>query len=114
MTRTQMYANARVEYRHELDISGHTMDFVLRRGETLTRWWKPQGGRWNVDQSHLTAPFPRNMFEKDPRGPKCKHGTPYTIHTSGNGLFVYKPDLTNKSVDFTDGVYDSRNVREID
>jgi hypothetical protein len=85
------------------------MDYVLRRGETFTRWWKPQGGRWNHHPSYAKKPFPRNIIEQEPRGPKCKHPS-FTIHTHGNGRFVYSPDLTAKSHDFDGGVYDSRNV----
>ena len=37
----------------------------------------------------------RAVLEREPKGPKCKHGDAYTIHTRGEGRFVYKPDLTN-------------------
>lgn len=89
--------------------AGHTMDFLLRPGETLTRWWKPQGGRWNHHPTLGTAPHPRNLIEKEPRGPKCKHPS-FTVHTHGNGRFVYKPNLTSACRDFAEGAYDSRNV----
>jgi hypothetical protein len=85
------------------------MDFVLRRGEAFTRWWKPQDGRWNQHSSYAAKPFPRQVIERAPRGPKSKHES-FTIHTHGNGRFDYKPDLTVKSADFEDGVYDFRNV----
>jgi hypothetical protein len=103
------YASTAVEHRYGVGTGGHTMDYVLRSGETFTRWWKPQGGRWNHHPSYGERPFPRSVIEREPRGPKCKHES-FTIHTHGNGRFVYKPNLTVKSADFADGVYDSRNV----
>ncbi len=106
------YLKSSVEYRHGVNMGGHTMDFVLRRGETLTRWWKPQGERWNHHESYHTPPAIRAILDRPPRGPKCKHaGDVFTIHANGNGRFVYKPNLTGKSIDFADGVYDSSNVQ---
>ncbi len=51
-----------------------------------------------------------DLLEHEPRGPKCKHPS-FTIHTRGNGRFVYAPDLTDRSSDFADGVYDAQDVR---
>jgi len=104
------YAETTVEHYYGFHSGGHTMDYVLRQGETFTRWWKPQGGRWNHHPSYGKKPFPRNIIEQEPRGPKCKHAS-FTIHTHGNGRFVYRSNLTWGSSDFEDGVYDSRNVR---
>jgi len=98
-----------VEHRYGVASGGHTMDFVLRQGETFTRWWKPQGGRWNHHPSYATSPFPRKVIEREPRGPKSKHES-FTVHTHGNGRWVYRPDLTSRSSDFDDGVYEARNV----
>ncbi len=103
------YAQTPVEHRYGMASGGHTMDFVLRQGETFTRWWKPQGGRWNHDPSYATKPFPRSVIEREPRGPKSKHES-FTIHTHGNGRFVYRPNLTARFSDFDDGVYDARHV----
>src|SRR5262249_33906975 len=89
---------------------GHTMDYVLRQGETFTRWYTPQGGRWLHGEHHHKEEFFRKLFEREPRGPKCKH-VGWTVHTHGNGRFVYQPSLTDRSSDFDDGVYDSSNVR---
>jgi len=105
----EAYAKTAVEHRYGVASGGHTMDFLLRRGETFTRWWKPQEGRWNHHSSYAARPFPRNTIERTPRGPKCKHES-FTLHAHGNGRFIYKPDLTTQSVDFEDGVYDFRNV----
>ncbi len=103
------YASTAVEHRYGVGTGGHTMDYVLRSGETFTRWWKPQGGRWNHHPTYAESPFPRDVIEREPRGPKCKHES-FTVHTHGNGRFVYRPDLTSESVDFADGVHASRNV----
>jgi hypothetical protein len=104
------YGATRIEHRYGAASGGHTMDFVLRQGETFTRWWKPQGGRWNHHPSYATKPFPRSVLEREPRGPKSKHES-FTMHTHGNGCFVYRPDLTSRAADFEDGVYDARNVQ---
>jgi hypothetical protein len=105
----EVYRESRVDHRYSVASGGHTMDFVLRRGETFTRWWKPQDGRWNQHSSYAAKPFPRKVVESAPAGPKCKHES-FTIHTHGNGRFVYKPDLSVTSADFQDGVYDFHNV----
>jgi len=104
-----VYAKTTVDHRYGAASGGHTMDFVLRRSETFTRWWKPQEGRWNQHSSYAAKPFPRSTIERSPRGPKCKHES-FTVHTHGNGRFVYKPNLTANSADFEDGVYDFQNV----
>ncbi|HYF48091.1 MAG TPA: hypothetical protein VEJ63_01700 [Planctomycetota bacterium] len=107
----KQYATAKVEYRYGVNMGGHTIDFVLRRGESFTRWWKPQGGRWHNHETYNKGPQ-RDILEREPRGPKCKHaGEVFTIHTHGNGRFIYKPNLTNKSGDFADGVFSSENVQ---
>jgi hypothetical protein len=89
--------------------AGHTMDYVLRQGETFTRFWTPQQGRWHHDEEYHTDEYFRGLFERAPRGPKCKHAG-WSVHTHGNGRFVYEPDWTSDSSDFEDGVYDSENV----
>jgi len=103
------YEKSRVAYRHNVCMGGHTMDYVLRRGETFTRWWRPQQDRWNHHPSYHQG-AKRRILERAPKGPKCKHPV-FTIHGHGNGRFVYAPDLTDRSADFADGVYDARNVR---
>lgn len=106
----KVYRETAVQIRHNVNMGGHTMDYVLRQGETFTRWWQPQGDRWNHHDAYNKSPFPRNLLEQEPRGPKCKHAS-FTIHTHGNGRFVYAPDLTERSSDFADGVYDSQGVQ---
>jgi hypothetical protein len=104
------YSRTAVEPYYGYSFSGHTMDYVLRRGETFTRWWKPQGGRWQHKPDFHQDAFFKGLFERPPRGPKCKHDG-WTIHSHGNGRFVYQPNLTSRSSDFADGVYDADNVR---
>jgi hypothetical protein len=106
----RVYATTPVQVRHGVNAGGHTMDYLLRQGETFTRWWHPQGDRWNHHESYNKRPFPRDLLEQEPRGPKCKHPS-FTIHTRGNGRFVYAPDLTDRSSDFADGVYDRQGVQ---
>ncbi len=105
----QTYAKTAVDHRYGVSSGGHTMDYLLRAGESFTRWWKPQGGRWNHHASYGERPFPRSVIERAPRGPKSKHES-FTVHTHGNGRFTYRPNLTAQSADFADGVYDWRNV----
>lgn len=104
------YAATPVQVRYGVNMGGHTMDYVLRRGERFTRWWKPQGDRWSHHESYHKTPAIRAILEREPPGPKCKHAG-WSLHTHGNGRFVYKPDLTSRSGDFADGVYDAQGVR---
>jgi hypothetical protein len=106
----KVYAETPVQVRHGVNMGGHTMDYVLRRGETFTRWWQPQEDRWNEHESYHKDAHIREILEREPRGPKCKHPS-FSIHTHGNGRFVYAPDLTDRSQDFADGVYEAKNVR---
>jgi hypothetical protein len=106
----KVYEKTPVRHDYHFHSGGHTMDLVLRQGETFTRWWKPQGGRWLHSERYHQVPFVRNLLERAPRGPKCKH-TGWTVHAHGNGRLVYQPDLTSRSSDFPDGVYDAENVR---
>lgn len=98
-----------VGHRDSVASSGHTMDFVLRRGEKLTRWWQPQGGRWLVRPDELKEKSVRDLLEREPRGPKPSHPELAT-HTYGNGQFVYEPNLKGDATDFDDGVFESQNV----
>jgi len=106
----QVYRNTPVLHFHGFNQSGHTMDFVLRQGETLTRWWTPQGGRWHHAEVYHQMPWLRELIEKEPRGPAPNHRH-FTVHNYANGRFTYEPNLTERSTDFLDGVYDAHNVR---
>src|SRR5262249_28809633 len=105
----KVYQKTPVRHQYHFHSAGHTTSYVLRQGETFTRWWQPQGGRWNHSERYHQDPYFRQLFERPPRGPKCKH-TGWTAHAHGNGCFVYAPNLTARSSDFEDGVHDQNNV----
>jgi len=104
----ETYRKHGVEYRYNVHMGGHTMDYVLRRGETFTRWWQPQGDRWHHHESYNKGHRPK-IIERAPRGPKCKHGEHFTDWTRGNGRFQYQPTLSSAD-DVADGIYDANNV----
>jgi len=106
----RIYEKTAVHNYHGFNQSGHTMDYVLRQGETFTRWWKPQGGRWHHAAAYNKQAWLRKLIEKEPRGPKPNHRH-FTVHNYANGRFVYGPNLTEKSFDFADGAYEAKNVR---
>lgn len=106
----EIYQKTPVQPYHGFNQSGHTMDYVLRQGETFTRWWTPQGGRWSHPPEYNREDWLRKLLEQEPRGPKPNHRD-FTVHNHGNGRFVYRPNLTAASSDFEDGAYDSKNVR---
>ncbi|MCH7685597.1 MAG: hypothetical protein IH899_02770 [Planctomycetes bacterium] len=106
----EIYAKTPLRHRYGVHTSSHTMDYVLRRGETFTRWWNPQNGRWQHHPSYHKKESLIKLLETEPKGPKSKHAS-FTMHTHGNGRFVYQPNLTEQSTDFADGVYDSANIR---
>ncbi|OHB68919.1 MAG: hypothetical protein A2Y77_13360 [Planctomycetes bacterium RBG_13_62_9] len=88
---------------------GHTMDFSLRQGESFTRWWTPQGGRWHHLPRYSQTQWVRDLILTPPVGMKPNHRE-FTRWNHGNGLFHYAPDLSAKSTDFHDGVYAVRNL----
>ncbi len=106
----EIYRRTPVHHYHGFNQSGHTMDFVLRQGEKLTRWWTPQGGRWHHADVYHRTDWLRKLIESDPRGPKPNHRH-FTIHNHANGRFVYQPDLSERSTDFEDGAYHAENVQ---
>ena len=107
------FAESKVEHRYSVAPGGHTLDFVLRRGETWTRWWQPQGGRWLVSGDDAKDAARKELLEREPRGPKSKHPD-FSKLTYGNGRFVYHPNLKKSPADFEDGVFDSHNVQVSD
>jgi len=106
----RVYQRTRVDHYHGFNQGGHTMDYVLRQGETFTRWWTPQGGRWHHSPEYNRENWLRKLIEEEPRGPKPNHRH-FTVHNYGNGRLVYRPNLTERSSDFRDGACDARNVR---
>ena len=109
----RQFADSKVEHRYSVAQGGHTLDFVLRRGESFTRWWQPQGGRWLVAQGDAKDKSRMELLEREPRGPKSKHAS-FTTHSHGNGRFVYQPNLQKSAKDFEDGAFSSHNVQVTD
>jgi hypothetical protein len=91
--------------RYDAFPTGHTLEFVLHRGERFTRWFAPQGERWHATDSQMKDAKLRAEWNAAPRGPKLD-GQPLFAH----GQFVYEPRLTEDAADFRDGVYDAANV----
>jgi hypothetical protein len=105
----EIYRDSRIDYFYRWFQMGHSMDFRLRQGESLTRWWHPQGGRWHHIEDYDSG-FVRDLLVKEPRGYKSNHPE-FSIWTQGNGLWRYQPDLRASSSDFEDGVESARNLR---
>jgi len=102
-----------VEYCYRWFMSGSTMDFVLRKGESFTRWWSPQGGRWSHQEDDSRNDWWIDLISKDPYGAKSNHPD-FSIWTHGNGLFDYHPNLKSDSSDLDDGVFQKKNVEVTD
>lgn len=105
-----IYKDSRVHYYYRWFEAGHTMDFYLRNGESFTRFWTPQDGRWNHLPRYAKTKWIRNLIEQEPRGPKPNHRE-FSRWNHGNGLFDYHPILTNLSTDFADGYFEVKNLR---
>ncbi len=105
-----IYKDSRVDNYYRWFEMGHTMDFYLRSGESFTRFWAPQGGRWNHALRYAKTEWIRDLIEQEPRGPKPNHRE-FTRWNHGNGLFDYRPILTKTSTDFEDGCYHAENLQ---
>jgi len=105
-----IYKDSQVYYYYRWFEAGHTMDFYLRSGESFTRFWTPQGGRWNHLPRYAKTKWIRNLIEQAPRGPKPNHRD-FTRWNHGNGFFEYQPILNNTSTDFADCCYEVKNLR---
>ena len=105
-----IYKDSRVNYNYRWFEMGHTMDFYLRCGESFTRFWTPQGGRWHHLPRYAKTKWVRDLIEQEPRGPKPNHWE-FTRWNHGNGLFEYQPILTSAFTDFEDGYYHVSNLR---
>lgn len=105
----ESYRASRIDYFYRWFQMGHVMDFCLRQGETFTRWWRPQGGRWHHIEAYNKG-FVRELLKKDPAGYKSNHPE-FSIWTQGNGLWHYEPNLTDAASDFSDGVHAAENLR---
>lgn len=108
----ESFAPCTLKRSHHWHKNGHTSDFALRPGESLTRFWDGQDSHWfhpwpavggfNMD-------FLRRRFETEPRGLKCKHPG-WSRWGYGNGLFRYAPRLESAFGDFHRGVWDCDGV----
>lgn len=105
----EVYRDSRVDYNYRWFEGSHTMDYYLRQGESFTRWWEPQGGRWNHVPLYNEVDWVRELIQTQPVGMKPNHRD-FTPWNHGNGLFHYEPDLTQESTDFEDGVDFSQNL----
>jgi hypothetical protein len=104
----EIYRDSRIDNFYRWFQMGHVMGFRLRQGETLTRWWRPRGGRWHHLEAY-NAGFVRGLLERDPIGYKSNHPD-FSVWTQGNGLWHYEPNLTDDSSDFEDGARSVRNL----
>ncbi len=106
----EIYKNSPVDYYYRWFQRGHTMDFSLRQGESLTRFWRPQGGRWRHLRRYGKVKWIADLIETEPRGAKPNHRE-FTRWDHGNGRFDYRPRLTSDFTDFEDGYYAVDNLR---
>jgi len=105
----EIYHDSPVDYNYRWFQGSHTMDFHLRQGESFTRWWTPQGGRWHHLPRYSTTKWVRDLIMEPPVGMKPNHRE-FTRWNHGNGLFHYAPNLSAMSTDFRDGARAVRNL----
>ncbi len=86
---------------------GHTMDFSLRPGESLVRYWEGQG-RWRMSGAWESEGTLKILRDK-PEGPKTGERVSAS-NSYGNGKWVYQPKLSSDYLDFDEGVYRTDNV----
>lgn len=106
----EIYRDSQVNYYYHWYEGSHTMDYSLRQGESFTRWWNPQGGRWHHHPLYNQTEWTKQLLLEEPLGMKPNHRN-FTRWNHGNGLFQYSPNLTKQSSDFQDGVYTSHNLK---
>jgi len=104
-----IYCGSPVHFQYRWFQGSHTMDFYLRQGESFTRWWAPQGGRWHHLSRYSETKWVRDLILEQPIGMKPNHRE-FTRWNHGNGLFHYAPNLSAGSTDFQDGVFAVRNL----
>jgi hypothetical protein len=105
----EIYHDSPVDYNYRWFQGSHTMDFSLRQGESFTRWWTPQGGRWHHLPRYSTTKWVRDLILEPPVGMKPNHRA-FSRWNHGNGLFHYAPRLSAGSTDFQDGARGVRNL----
>lgn len=82
--------------------AGYAAEFSLRPGESLIRWWQPQGKRWQ----HPPEWKGNSEVADGPQRPESAGRLTGYSH----GRFVYEPGLTEKSADLNYGLWNSHNV----
>lgn len=105
----EIYHDSPVHYYYRGFQGSHTMDLYLRQGESFTRWWAPQGGRWHHLPRYNQTKWVRELIETPPVGMKPNHRD-FTCWNHGNGLFHYAPKLVDGSTDLQDGAWSVRNL----
>ncbi len=105
-----VYAKSDIDFQYRWFQGSHTADFVLRRGESFTRWWQPQAGHWNHRPEYNNEEWVRKLIMTQPIGMKPNHRE-FTKWNHGEGLFHYAPNLTTASTDFAEGVYTSKDAK---
>ncbi len=98
----RIYAKSNLDYQYRWWQGSHTADFCLRPGESFTRFWQPQGGRWHHLPKYNKIGWTKRLLLQRPVGMKPNHRD-WTPWNHGNGLFHYAPDLTAASGDFAAG-----------
>ena len=105
----KIYRDSKIHYYYRWFQGGHTMDFYLRQGESFTRWWTPQDGRWHHLTRYNRTRWLKDLIQTEPAGMKPNHRG-FTRWNHGNGLFHYAPHLSETSTDFDDGLYTVHNL----
>ncbi len=88
----------------DCSIQYHTMDFVLRPGESISRTPKEKGS-W-----HLPERFVQNIKQAGTKWNQKPRERYEPFRTYGNGRWVYEPILKIGSKDFENGVFNSKDM----
>jgi HEAT repeats len=106
-------------YQHDKYRTTHSMNFNLRPGDRFERFWGNQG-KWYVSPG-LAAAARGNGYVDLKKGPfdhyadlfsearRMENGQP---NTYGNGLLVYRPDLSSASRDLAGTIHASSNISQ--
>lgn len=89
--------------------TAHTTGFRLRRGEKFTRFFAPQGERWQLTDAEAKNKKLPAFWNEAPRGPKLRAGGPTTY---AHGRFDYEPSLKETDADVRDGADVLQNIAE--
>lgn len=104
----KMFSAQPLDLQYHWPVRGWTTDHALRPGESLTRWWRNQDGRWHHDANYTD--WMRKLLEKEPRGIKPNNAE-FSIWGVGSALFRYAPDLTDRTRDVELGAYSIDNLK---